>query len=209
MEGYKKITFWQNISYRKYLNEYQSQVKKYFGLIDYDYSRNIIDNEGSRKIRTYLNRQNELLQKIFLGVGLSPNVIHTPPPAIGGLMQRINLIDNLFNLQNYDIEPQELIDFIDQIYGVYERDFLNSIIRTLNPFYWLGRVLEIIASVPFYLLGQIGFNQHKLESSLTGQVIKLLIKILSIVSLFWGLLSKLEILPDTFDLSNWLNNLKI
>lgn len=209
MKNYTRLSFWQNISKRRHLRKYQSQVERYFQLIDYSYDRNIIDNPESKEIRRYLNNQSELIQIILIDAGLSPNVIHTPAPAIGGLAQRINLVDNLFNLQNYDIESQALIDFIDQAYGVYERDFFKSIIRTINPLYWGGRVLEMIASSPFYLLGQIGFNQYRLETSLFGRIIKLIIKIVSTISLFWGMLSKLKILPETFDLFNWLKALRI
>ena len=143
------ITFVQNILRRNVLKEYRSLVEKYFQNIDYnEYSRDIIDSGESRDIRKLLNSKNEAIQTIFRDVGITPDVVYTPPPAIGSYIQQINLIDNLFNLQNYDIETQALLDFIDQVDGAYKLDFINSILRTLNPFYWLGKLLEIIASTP-------------------------------------------------------------
>lgn len=197
---YQELTFWQNLSSQQALKNYQRQVGRYFELVDYDIDRNIIDTAESKRIRQFLNREAEKILTIFRDVTFSVNVVHTPPPAIGGLVQRINLIDNLFNLQHYDIEPQALIDMIDQVLGVYERDFVMSIVRTFNPLYWLGKFLEIIASLPFYILGRLGFERNKLERSSTGKVVKWLIKLLILVGSVWEVLARLKIIPQEFDL---------
>jgi len=210
MRKYSNLTLWQNIGRRKQLEKYQSQVERYFELIDYNYlDRTIIDNEESRKIRKDLSKQSEVVQVCIIETGLSPYVVYTPPPAIGGYVQRINLIENLFKLQNYDIETQAVIDIIDQALGVYEGDFVKSIIRVFNPIFWLGKVLEFISSLPFQLLGQIGFNQQKLEVSFIGKLIKFIIKIATLFALVWELLARLKIFPDTFNLVEWIEKLKI
>lgn len=194
------ITFIQNITRRNALKEYRSLVEKYFQTIDYnEYSRDIIDSDKSKDVRKWLNSKNEAIQTIFRDVGITPNIVYTPPPAIGGYIQRINLIDNLFNLQNYDIEIQALLDFIDQVDGVYQQDFINSILRTFNPFYWLGRLLEFIASIPFYLLGSVGFNREKVENSAVGKLVKWLIKFFTLIFAVWEAMARLSLLPANID----------
>lgn len=202
------ITFWENIVRRKKLQEYRSQVEKYFQNIDYnEYSRDIIDSGESRDIRKLLNNNNETVQTVFRDVGVIPDVVYTPPPAIGGYIQRINLVDNLFNLQNFDIETQALLDFIDQVDGIYQQDFINSVLRTINPFYWLAKILEFIASIPFFFIGSIGLNQKQIEGSFVGKLVKLIIKLLATIGAIvsvWDFFAKLKIVPDSFDLLNWI-----
>jgi len=205
--GHQEFTFWQNLLRQQALKNYRQQVERYFELVDYDIDRNIIDTAESKRVRQFLNREAEKILTIFKDVNFSVNVVHTPPPAIGGLVQRINLIDNLFNLQHYDIEPQALIDMIDQVLGVYERDFVMSVVRTFNPLYWLGKVLEIMASLPFYILGRLGFERNKLERSSTGKVMKWLIKLLTLVGGIWEVLARLKITPQEFDLSILLSKI--
>ena len=202
------VTFWQNIARRKILRDYRSLIEKYFRDIDYnEYSRNIIDSDDSKEIRRKLNNQNESIQSIFREVGASPIVVYTPPPAIGGYIQNINLVDNLFNLQKFDIEIQALVDFIDQVDGVYQQDFISSIVRTINPFYWLGKLLELIARVPFFFLGSIGLNQKQIEGCFVGKLVKLIIKLFTTIGVIvsvWDLFAKLRMVPDSFDLLKWV-----
>lgn len=133
-------------------------------------------------------------------VGQAANVIYTDPPAIGGRRSNLNLLDNIFNLQNYDIEPQIIIDFIDQAIGVYERDFTSSIIRTFNPLFWAGKVLEAIASVPFMVLGRLGLPQQKIESSPLGVIIKWLIKGITAFTTVWQFLVFVGVIPPELSL---------
>lgn len=201
MSDYRVLPFWENLKRRKELEIYQQSVEKYFERVDFnDYSRTFIDNNETKKIRAFLNKQNGFIQVYLLGTGISPDVVHTPPPAIGGYVQRINLVENLFNLFNYDIEHQVLIDTIDKAIGVYEKDFLPSVIRTINPLFWLGKILETIASVPFYLLGSVGFNRRKIENSIAGKLIKWLIKLLTLLLAIWEGMARLKLLPENIDI---------
>lgn len=70
------------------------------------------------------------------------------------------------------VKPVEVVDFIDRAIGVYTSDRANSIIRTLNPFFWLILILEIVVRSPFYVLRVAGFNQKKMEESFLGRLTK-------------------------------------
>lgn len=201
MSDYKILPFWENIKRRRELEIYRQNIEKYFERVDFsDYSRSLIDNNETKKIRTFLNKQSGFIQVYLLGVGVSPDVVHTPPPAIGGYVQRINLVENLFNLFNYDIEHQILVDTIDKAVGIYEKDFFSSVIRTINPLFWFGKLLEIIASIPFYLLGSVGFNRRKIENSTAGKLVKWLIKFLTLLLAVWEGMARLKLLPESIDI---------
>jgi len=141
----------------------------------------------------------------MLGAGISPNVTHNGAPAGGSVRQGLNLVDDLFNLQNYDIETQALIDFINQALGVYERDFKWSFMRTVNPLFWVGKILELVSSVPFYLLGRIGFDQEELELSSLGRVVKWAIKTVGYFTIGWQFLVIIGILPKELSLLQLIN----
>lgn len=210
MKKYSSLLFWQNVARRKQLEKYQAQIEEYFSLIDYnEFDKCIIDNQESRKIRKLLNKETEAIEIYIVEAGLSPYVTHYDAPAMGGRATSINLIENLFNLQHYDIESQSIIDVIDQALGVYERDFVKSIIRVINPIFWLGRTLEFISSIPFYLLGRIGLNQQKLEESFIGRVVKLVIKVATLLALIWELLARLKMIPESFDLLRFIEKVKV
>ena len=68
--------------------------------------------------------------------------------------------------------PTNLMDVIDQGIGIYETDRRAALLRTINPFFYLGIVLDWIVRVPFLLLGKAGFDQQKVEMSFVGRVIK-------------------------------------
>lgn len=201
MKRYTKLIFWQNVIRQKKLKEYQIKLEEYFKSIDYDsYNRSILDTPQTRIIRTYLNKQSDIVGQYITETGCPLKVTYTPPPAIGGYIRTIDLIDNLFNLQNFDIEVQTLIDIIDQALGIYEGDFTKSIIRTFSPLFWLGWVLEFISSIPFYLLGSIGFSRVRIENSILGKFIKLIIKIITLFVLIWQFLAIFKIVPETMEL---------
>lgn len=202
MKNYSKFTFWQNISRQKKLIEYRTKLEDYFRSIDYNsYNRSIIDTPQTKKMRTYLSKQADIVGQYVIEAGCPLSVTYTPPPAIGGYIQNINLIDNLFNLQNYDLGVQTLIDITDQALGIYERDFKNSIIRTFNPFFWLEKILELISSLPFYLLGSVGFNRLRLEASDIGKLVKFIIKVITIFVSLWKFLAIFKIVPQEMDVS--------
>lgn len=205
MKQYTKLIFWQNITRQKKLKEYRAKLEEYFRSIDFDsYDRSILDTPQTRIVRTYLNKQADIVGQYITEAGCPLKITYTPPPAIGGYIQSIDLIDNLFNLQNFDIEVQTLIDIIDQALGIYEGDFTKSIIRTFNPLFWLGRVLEFISSIPFYLLGSIGFSRVRIENSILGKFIKLIIKMITLFVLIWQFLAILKIVPETIELSKFI-----
>jgi hypothetical protein len=123
---------------------------------------------------------------------------------IGGYRQDINLVTNVFNLHRYEIEPNNLLDFIDRSIGRYEHDRIYSILRTINPFYWLGRILDLIISLPFRFLQNAGIKTKKFEESIFGKVAKL---ILSLVTLVASSLTILKILDYLDPVKNFIEEL--
>jgi hypothetical protein len=140
-------------------------------------------------VRTQINYIIDEVHQIILLAGVPTSIFYSPPPAFGGISGDIDLILNIFNLHEFQISPNMLIDLVNRAIGIYERDKIRSIFRTLNPLYWLLLILDYIMSIPFYILGKVGFNQDKLEQSFLGKLIK---GLLYLITVFAALLTVLE-----------------
>ncbi|MBW6470351.1 MAG: hypothetical protein K0A90_03930 [Methanosarcinaceae archaeon] len=94
----------------------------------------------------------------------------------------IDLVNDIFILYMHEIRPSHLIDYIDRSIGVYEDDKLKSKFRTVNPFFWLGLILDFIINLPFKLIGELGFNKSKFEASFVGKITKLFIQLIAFIA---------------------------
>jgi hypothetical protein len=101
------------------------------------------------------------------------------------------LIDNLFNLNNYHIAPISALDIVDKSLGIYRSDEISSVLRTINPFFWILQVFYWFGSIPFKLLANAGFNAEKIANTFGGKILKLLFEIIGILA---AILTILQIL---------------
>jgi len=168
---YNRIPIWENKKRLKLLYEYRELVVTYFNNVEFvrGYpSAEPIENETAQGARVEINRVLGEVREALHSAGLRPVIRYTPPPMIGGDIQRIDITLNMFNLRYYSISHNRLIDFVDIAIGRYGKDSKRAWIRTLNPFYWVGCVFDYIAGLPFALLDRIGFDSDKAESSIIG-----------------------------------------
>lgn len=121
----------------------------------------------------------------------------TPPAMTGGYVQNIALVLNYFQLHRYQIGPQIVLDHVVRAVGIYESDFERARFRTFNPFFWLGLALDTLASWPFELARRTGFNTSKVEDSLFGRLVRLVVWSLGAVVLFLTFLQLIGFL-DSF-----------
>ena len=134
--------------------------------------RDLIENQKAINIRSEINRVVDIVHKILVETNISISITYKFPPAVGGEVTRIDLLFNIFNLKDYDIPLQQLIDILDRGIGVYFNDKIPSIIRTLNPIFYFIRLLDFIFNAPFNLLKKIGFDTQKIEDNSFVKVIK-------------------------------------
>ncbi len=179
MRHYKKISYWENIQRVNILNEFRNLVIDYFNNVEIGGFTGVKGNENSIRARESINKTINKVHLIILTSGVNPII------GYNGVEKKIDLVYGVFVIHKYDIHPSHLIDFVDRSIGVYEEDELNSKMRTVNPFFWLGLVLEFIVNLPFKLIGELGFNQSKFETSSIGRVIKLFFKFIAVIASFY------------------------
>lgn len=200
MKYYKKITHWENKRRTDELNLFRKDVVDYFNSMGHTTWNEPYETAQSQDKRRKINLAISKIQKIVHAANVDPVLIYTPPPAIGGYVQRIDVLLNIFNTIHYQIPHNKIIDFIDIAIGRYSDDYNSSILRTFNPFFWIFQIIELVARIPFFLLGLIGFNQNKVEASLYGRIVKgiftLITAIAAIVTIAqgFGLMDKLKLM---------------
>lgn len=180
MRFFNEILIWENKRRVQKLLEFRSDVVEYFSNSKYEWmNRDRVENDKSQAARQKLNRALEYTHDVLICSGTGTRIRYTPPAAIGGYIQDLDLVENIFNLQNYQISPNNLLDIIDRAIGIYESDQSSAVIRVLNPFFYLEIFLDWISMVPFKLLAKLGFNQVKAQESFIGKIFKGLVYLIT------------------------------
>jgi hypothetical protein len=173
------------------LREFRQLVVTYFTNRTFSQPRTVHENDAARKARGEINLQMGQLIRSCVLIGHSLTVFYSPPPVRGGPSGTLNLVQNMFELHNFQIPSARLIDSLDRAIGDYER-LQRKLYRSLfNPFYWLRLGFTNLLGVPFRILGAAGFNARAMEQSVGGKVAK---AILGFVTLIAGVLEILNLL---------------
>lgn len=175
MHHYKKITCWENKRRAERLTEFRDAVITYFDDSEYRWQANA-RNEGEKakearqKINLMLNEICEIVRAAEVGSKLQWRSGHIT-----------DILSNLFTL-GPPVTPEQKLDLIDRAIGVYKTNHRKSVIRTFNPFWWLGRALTWFAGLPFKLVASAGFNAAKAENSLPGRLAKTVFSAIPIIA---------------------------
>lgn len=186
---YKKITIWENRRRVNFLIEFRELVNGYFDNVEYRrFMQHPIENRGARERRTQINMKLKRVSNIIDLAGVYTSVYHSPAPAVGGFAGHVQILANIFNLYQYRMGKRDVLDCVDQALGVYNDDRINSILRTVNPFFYIGMVFDYLVSLPFTLLRKVGFNQSRIEESIIGRVAKIFFHLILGIASFLAIL---------------------
>ena len=205
MKYYTKILFWENNRRLDKLVEFRNLVIEYFNNSRADWMVDArIEEKTARDARVKINRVMDKTHDIILHSGINPTLTWTPPPAVGGYVRNVDLIQNIFNLHGFQIGADEVLDFIDRAIGIYESNHKSSLIRTFNPFFYIGLVFDAISELPFIAIGKLGFNRRKAESSVIGRLVKDVLYSITAVAALLTILQLLDFLEPVKQLAHEL-----
>jgi hypothetical protein len=194
MRPLNRILKWENARRIAVLTEFRAQLSTYDSGIKRSWMANaLIESDAAKPLRVTLNRQLDLVRGILGAGGVNPIIAWSPPG--GGYVRNVDVIMALFNLHTFHMSFEDTYDFLDRALGVYEHNARPALIRTWNPFWYIGVALEQIAAIPFRLLGSAGFNRARAESSLLGRLIKVLVQLVTIALGVVGLLQAFKRWP--------------
>ena len=140
---YKDISFWENRARLKLLTHFRSLVKTYFDNSILNMVSNIYNEKPEA---TDAKKAINLIMKnayvIISHAEIKTYTASTPSVSVKGRGKNIDLILNIFNLASNNIEPDIAIDYIDQAIAVYKDNRIASLIRVINPFFWMSVALK-------------------------------------------------------------------
>lgn len=123
------------------------------------------------KTRDLINPQiPEIIRSCAL-IGHSSSLSYTNPQR--GVAAHIDVIINLFNLDSLRIPASRATDFLDRAIGDYQRLETTLRRKSWNPFYWIRLGFFALLSLPFNVLGAVGFGDpREMERSVIGKLFK-------------------------------------
>ena len=181
MRYYTKILIWENKRRLSKLRVFRSLVIRYFNNSRVGFGGGRVEESTAKEARLEINRLKDEIHSIILNSEIDPSFSWTPPAAVGGDETAIDLIENIFNLDQFDIGPNNVLACIDRTIGKYDSNRKSVFFRTFNPFFYLARVLDIITDLPFIIIGIFGFNRQKIKVSAVGRLVKGILYLIIIV----------------------------
>ena len=147
-----------------------------------------VEESAAKEAKRDLNRLRDEIHSIILNSEMDPSFSWTRPAAAGGNDTEIDLIENLFNLDQFDIGPSNVLGIIDKTIGQHDSNRKSAFIRTLNPFFYIEVVLDTISDLPFIFVGLFGFNRKKIRTSAIGRPIKAILYLTTIIAALLAIL---------------------
>lgn len=142
---YKEITFVQNMERLRLLTEFRNLVTKYFDNSTLNMTTGeYAEKEEAREAKAAISHIIKRAYQIIRLADIKTSATSTPSIAFSGNGKNIDLILNIFNLGRNDISPNLAIDYIERSIDIYKSNRLFSLIRTLNPLFWLITITNYI-----------------------------------------------------------------
>lgn len=156
MAAFDKMTIWEAERRLQVLREFRNLLVQYYNNVSYVSFLRVEPNEEAIDARRQANSIFDAARESIYLSGYNVTIDYSDPPAIGGRHRVIHLLENAFNLTQYEIPPQMLIDQVEQAIGKYERNLRKAMLRTVNPFFWFNQALAAVLGFPFRLLASAG-----------------------------------------------------
>ena len=182
MRYYTRILVWENKRRLNKLRKFRSLVIRYFNNSRVNLGGGRVEESVAKEARLEINRLKDEIHSIILNSEINPSFSWTRPAAAGGDETEIDLIEEIFDLDQFDIGPNNVLDYVDRAIEKYDSNRRSAFVRTLNPFFYLGRVLDTISDLPFIVIGILGFNRQKIRASAIGRLVKGILYLIIIVA---------------------------
>ena len=192
MRDYTKILIWENKRRLNKLRVFRPLMIRYFNNSQVGFGGGRVEESAAKEARREINLLRDEIHSIILNSGIDPSFSWTPPAAVGDDETEIDLIEDIFNLDQFDIGPNNLLDLIDRAIGIYDANRKSAFVRTFNPFFYLGLVLDTISDLPFIAIGILGFNRQKIKTSAIGRLVKGILYLAIIVAAVLTILHLLD-----------------
>ncbi|MFC2131548.1 hypothetical protein ACFLSQ_08955 [Bacteroidota bacterium] len=187
MRKINRILIWENTRRINKLIEFNNDIIEYF------------DKGEQPSVRRKINQGLHEIIDILESVNLHPAVKWSPPRAMGGATELIDIFLNIFHLHHYMISSKWVVDPLDQAIGIYKKNAFKSKINIINPFFYLSFLTDFIVSIPFRILQQFGINREKTEDTVVGKIIAGIFRLVAIIFYLVMILQAIDYLDQTMN----------
>ena len=172
--SYKKLPIWENRRRVELLHKFRELFVSYYNnLQPGGFAQSLVENAEAQQTRVKINLVLQDVRRAIVEADCYSAVRYREAPIAGGRVYTVDPIANLFFLHQNEMAPNFVTDPTETAIGVYEGDRIWSLIRTFNPLWWAWQLISWLASLPFAMLGSLGFNRIGLENSVFGRLFKL------------------------------------
>jgi hypothetical protein len=84
---------------------------------------------------------------------------------------RVDVLEQLWYLEKLWVSYRAPSDVVEDAIGKYQTDQCQSWIRTFNPFYWFGRLVEWLIGEAFNVVALFGGNPQTARNSSIGRIV--------------------------------------
>lgn len=185
MRHYTKILIWENNRRLNKLIEFRKLIFAYFDNSRVEWiTDGRIEEIAAHEARVKINRAMREISSMIFQSGMAPTLHWIPPATVRAHVVNVNLIENIFRLDELFIDPRHVLDIIDRSIGIYDSNAKWARIKIFNPLFYIGLVLDFISDLPFIALGKLGFNRQKARSSAIGRIVKGVLYLITILAAF-------------------------
>jgi hypothetical protein len=189
------MTIFQNLERTRTLVKFKKLIETYFANLDQGaFGLETTENPIAKRTRSQLNLRLEKVKRALDSVETYPAAPNERRRAAYEPSGELDLLENIFSLQQHKVDPQTLVDHIERAIGMYSADKFRASVRTLNPLYWLSILINYTARLPFFLLGGLGLDQDRLEGAALGKFLKGFFRAAVFLALLAGLMHYLGFL---------------
>jgi hypothetical protein len=83
----------------------------------------------------------------------------------------VDVLEQFWYLEKLRISFRAPSDVVDEAIGQYQSDQRRSLVRTFNPFYWLGRLIDWLIDEAFNVVALFGGNPQTARNSSIGRTV--------------------------------------
>lgn len=141
MSPYHDIPIWTLFSRIHQLRRFEQQLRQYFALLD---TNSPAEQTARRDLRKKINESAYRIIDILQAAQVDPMHAHGKP---------LNLITHVFQLEQHGLHPQDVYDLLHRGIGVYQQNRFWAWVRSMNPFFYIWRLLDFLGGILFASMG--------------------------------------------------------
>ena len=132
------------------------------------------DEKEYQVLRAEIARKTPRIARLARSNGVHADLQSYPAPAVGGPVIPVNLFYAILNDDSHGgVDRQRIVDTINELVGQLDDRKKREFSAAINPFHWLGVLIELLLSLPFWLISKTGFDVSKIEDNLWGKLFKI------------------------------------